>query len=67
MGEGFSGGGGFRWKRRAGSGELGGGLSEEGEEQRKNVRGLKGSKEANARGGSLTESFCNLSLGLQMD
>ena len=29
--------------------------------------GMKGSKRVNVRGESLTESFCNLSLGLEMD
>ena len=31
------------------------------------VGGFKGCKGANVRGGSSTEFFCNLSLGLEMD
>ena len=50
-----SGGGGVQWwgwlqVEEEGRFRWGGGFSEEGEEQRKNVRGLKGSKETNARG-----------------
>ena len=55
----------FRW------GDLlrwGGGVEWGEESKGANVRGLKGSKRANVRGGgeNVTESFCKLSFGLEM-